>query len=118
MKKNPSRTKHVRMPSSSPILLITMLSPSMASRRPATNAATIERVSSFATKYTSSTVAVPTSATMRRHAALLPGPNSPIPSAMIHLPSGGCTTKLPVPVSELVSPVTNASFAPSPQVPS
>ena len=68
----------------------------MAMRNAATVAKTVERVRLLATRYSTSTVAVPNSATEKRQPAVESGPNSHIPAPMIHLPSGGWTTKLPV----------------------
>lgn len=84
------------MPSSSAIRLITIAMPSIASKKPATPAARSERVSALATRKTTSTVRLPSTATASRQPKLEPGPVSAMPRAISHLPSGGWTTKAPV----------------------
>ena len=53
-----------------------------------------------------------------RQPKLDPGPNAAMPSAISHLPRGGCTTNDAVSSSALVSPFANISFAPVRQDPS
>ena len=70
-------------------------------------------VIAFATRYSTSTIAVPAIAVAIRHPNDDSAPNSAIPAPISNLPSGGCTTKLPVVVNVSVSPARKLSFASS-----
>ncbi len=78
--------------SSSATRLITIALPSMANNSPASTARVFERNSSFATSMSSTTARMPVTAVAMRQPTGLSGPSRLMPSPMIHLPSGGCTT--------------------------
>ena len=113
---NASRMKKVRKLSSRATRLRTMASPSIAISSDATVANATDPVIALATKYSTSTVAVPTRAVAMRQPNDESGPNSAMPAPIRNFPSGGCTTKLPVEVNTSVSPARKLSFAPSGQV--
>lgn len=85
-------------------------------------AASSERVRALAMKKSTSTLRLPSTATATRQPKLEVGPVAAMPSAISHLPSGGCTTNEPSGSSAAAmaspSPALNAAFAPSLQVPS
>ena len=76
--------------------LCTMLSPSSASSSPATPPSSVEPVRRRPTRTTTTTVSVPATAAATRQPTSST-PNSLIPAAMSHLPSGGWTMNAPPP---------------------
>ncbi len=82
-------------------------------RSPATTAKVVDLVRRFAMSISSSTEAMPRSAVVMRQPHPDSGPSTIMPSAMIHLPSGGCTTNAGFVVNTSGSPDRNRSF-PSP----
>ena len=71
---------------------ITIALPSTARRNAAITATIVDGQSRRATSASRKTAAVPASAVVARHQNALSAPNAAMPSAIIHLPSGGCTT--------------------------
>ncbi|OUE03717.1 hypothetical protein CMMCAS07_02125 [Clavibacter michiganensis subsp. michiganensis] len=78
--------------SSSAMRLITMAWPSIANRNPAIVATTAEPVRRRAMSMRRTTASVPTTAVAMRQPTGSAAPKTARPSAMIHLPSGGCAT--------------------------
>ncbi|MCY1219281.1 hypothetical protein D9M72_312500 [compost metagenome] len=87
-----ARSQNIRKMSSREVLDITRWWPSTASRRPATAPSVSEWKSFCAIRVTRRMDSVPVSAAPNRQPSGLSGPNSHIPAAIIHLPTGGCTT--------------------------
>ena len=87
-------TKVVIIPSSNAVLLITIAKPSIANKKPASVPNQIDLSKRIATLVVTKTKRVPMKATPARQPKEFK-PNICSPSAMIHLPMGGCATKEP-----------------------
>ncbi len=75
----------------------------------------VERNIFWAISASRNTDSVPIAAAEKRQPKLLDGPKSHMPKAIIHLPTGGCTTYSGVFCRELKSPNTKWSLALSAQ---
>ncbi len=71
---------------------ITIALPSTARRSAAMTATIVDGQRRRATIASTNTATVPASAVVARHQNASPAPNAAMPSEIIHLPSGGCTT--------------------------
>ena len=94
--------------SSRPVRLSVMPTPSTDMSRPADSAIDMLLKSRNATRIMMIIAIVPAIAVLARHAKVLPAPpNSFSPSAMHHLPTGGCTTYSALLSHRFVSPCAN-----------
>jgi hypothetical protein len=91
--------------SSSPVRLCTKWCPSKASSSPAVQPSSVEPSSRRPIRATIRIDSVPQTADAKRHPNELVCPNSSSPSAIIHLPTGGCTTKSAAVPHTLVVPL-------------
>ncbi len=93
MQPKPASAQNITNTSSSPVRLCTKCWPSMASNRAAVVPSTVERNNRRAIRPIIRIEAVPTTAEANRQPKGLVTPNSHSPAPIIHLPTGGCTTK-------------------------
>ncbi len=89
----PSNANNANIESSNATRLSTIALPSIASSPPAITASSVERKSRCAIIIVTRTSRMPLTATAIRQPNGSPAPNRARPSAMIHLPIGGCATK-------------------------
>jgi hypothetical protein len=98
--------------------LMTMALPSTAKSSPAMTATSVEVNRRRATIVSTKTAIVPARAVVARHQNALSAPKAAMPSEIIHLPSGGCTTYSGARRKMSVSPDSKDGLASVGQLPS
>ncbi len=106
---NAASTQNITRMSRIAVLLSTNSRPSSAISRPARQPSSVERVIRRVILATIRIDSVPTTATAKRQPNGV-SPNSHSPTAIIILPSGGCATYSPGPLSMCVLPLTSSAL--------